>query len=334
MAERQLVRWGILGAGNIAHRFAQSLAHEKASELVAISCRSQEKAEAFAREFGVAPERALWDRHGAGSAHDALIALPDVDAIYLALPHGMHLMWAERALRAGKAVLCEKPAALSADETRRIAAVARATGSLFMEAMKTRFEPAYREIRRILETGELGAVHRVEASLMNDVPPQCWEMSSYYLDPVQGGALLDTGIYCASWIEDLLPGAIRVTSAEVARHEGVDVFDAAELAVGAGTARLECAFDRASARQAVVECERGRIVVDDLHRPQHFVVEPADAEPRDITVPYEVDDFHPQIAHFAELVRAGAEESPVVPLSASIRMAEILDAIRTATAAA
>ena len=330
MTQRATVRWGILGAGGIARRFARSLAHEAGSHLVAASCRSQEKARAFAEEAGLAPDRVFWDEHGAGSAHDALIASPDIDAIYLALPHGMHRFWAERALRAGKAVLCEKPATLSAEEMRRVAAVSLATGSLFMEAMKTRFEPAYREMRRIIGTGELGAVVRVEASLQNDVPREAWERSSYYLDPVQGGALLDTGIYCASWIDDLLPGDVSVVSAEEARCGEVDVYDSAELRVGCGTARLSCAFDRAGSRRAVVACEQGRIVVDDLHRPTHMVVEPEGAAPYDVEAPYEVDDFYPEIEHFARLVRTGAEESPIMPLSASIRCAEILDAIRAA----
>ena len=331
MTQRATVRWGILGAGIIAHRFARSLAHETGSRLVAVSCRSREKAYAFAQEFSLDPARALWDEHGAGSAHEALIASPDIDAIYLALPHGMHLVWAEAALRAGKAVLCEKPAALTADEMHRIASVAIGTGTLFMEAMKTRFEPAYREMHHIISSGELGPVTRVEARLMNDVPVEYWKKSSYYLDPVQGGVLLDTGTYCASWIDDLLPGAVHVASAESTRFEGVDVYDRAELAIGCGTALLECAFDRAGSRQAHVVCEHGSIVVDDLHRPQHLVVEVFGAEPRDVTAPYEVDDFYPQIEHFARLVRTGADESDIMPLSASIRTAEILDAIRAAT---
>ena len=91
------VRWGIVGAGRIAHRFARSLARERRSELVAISCRSAGRAEAFALEHGVPEGGALSDEAlggAAGAAHAALLARPDVDAVYLALPHSMHLEWA------------------------------------------------------------------------------------------------------------------------------------------------------------------------------------------------------------------------------------------------
>ncbi|MEE1274686.1 MAG: Gfo/Idh/MocA family oxidoreductase, partial [Olegusella sp.] len=112
--EKKAVRWGILGAGNIAHRFAQSLSHVEGAELVALSCRSAEKAAAFAGEFGVERSGVFSDEAlgAADAAHTALLADPEVDAVYLSLPHALHHDWAVRALRAGKAVLCEKPAML------------------------------------------------------------------------------------------------------------------------------------------------------------------------------------------------------------------------------
>lgn len=324
------VRWGILGAGNIAHRFARALAHEQGSELVAISARSPQKAEAFAREFGVDPAHAYTDADGINKGHYRLLADEGVDAVYLALPHRFHLRWAEEALRAGKAVLCEKPAALDAEQMRRIASVSLATGRLFMEAMKTRFEPAYQAVRDLVSEGAIGELERVEARLCNDVPAEVWKSSSYYLAADQGGALLDTGIYCAGWIDDFLPGAVSVQEVDVTPYERVDLYDRAELRVGASTALLECAFDRPGGRAAVLVGTKGRIVVDDLHRPEGYTIELDGEAPRTVQVPYEVDDFYPQIKHFADLVRAGEEESPVVPLASSLRMIQILDEIRVA----
>ncbi|MBQ1840488.1 MAG: Gfo/Idh/MocA family oxidoreductase, partial [Atopobiaceae bacterium] len=140
-----MVRWAILGAGNIAHRFAASLAHVENAELVAASCRTREKAEAFLAEV----PRAEGARAYAG--HDALLADPKVDAIYLALPHQFHHEWAIKALRAGKAVLCEKPAMLTAVEMAEVAEVAHETGCLFMEAMKPRFVPLYAQVMQAAE---------------------------------------------------------------------------------------------------------------------------------------------------------------------------------------
>ena len=363
MAEK-IIRWGIMGAGRIAQRFAESLRHDPRCRLVAASGRTPEKVAAFAEKFGIDPAHAYaQDPVRQGSAtdaaaggtpaasdatatslttavplsaarlspnpHEALVADPAVDAVYLALPHGLHRMWAVRALKAGKAVLCEKPAALTADEVRAIAAEARQSGTLFMEGMKARFVPLYAEVKRLLAEDAIGELRRVEASLCNDVPPAALE-GTYLLDGAQGGVLLDCGIYCASWLDDLLPGPFAVTDRQVETYHGVDAYDCAELAFAEGgrTARLECSFNRAKPRQAVLVGEKGCITVDDLHRAQRLTLEVAGQAPRVIERPYVVDDFFGEVTHFNDLLEQGACESPVMPLAASIRCAEILDAVR------
>lgn len=349
MSSDQVIRWGILGAGRIAHRFAASLEAEPQAKLAAISCRSAAKANAFAEKFGVADEDALSDEGlggEAGAAHEALLARPDIDAIYLALPHGLHRIWAIRALHAGKAVLCEKPAALSAEEMREVAAVAREPGTLFMEAMKTRFTPCYARVRELVVSGAIGRVTRVETALENDMGERLSARTDYMSDPKQGGVLLDTGIYCACWLEDYLAGPFEVTGSRALFDVGVDSFVDAKLSFagqdgtdthgartatpdGAATARLITACDTNELpRQARLIGTKGIIVVDDLHRPVHAEVRIEGEEPYAIDLPYEVDDFYGQIHHFCELMRAGATESPVMPLAASIQCAEMLDAIR------
>ena len=135
-----MIRWGILGAGKIAFRFAKSLRNLNDCALYAISGRSEEKLHAFAQDFPC--ERIYLD-------YEDFLHDPDVDAIYLSLPHGLHYEWAVKALSAGKAVLCEKPAALNSDQVRRIKQCALKHGILFMEAMKTRFTPLYRQIKEL-----------------------------------------------------------------------------------------------------------------------------------------------------------------------------------------
>ena len=186
-----MVRFGILGAGNIAHRFAASLAHVKDAQLVAASRRSREGAQAFLDEV---PREG--DARAYGS-HRELLADADVDAIYLALPHEFHHEWAIAALRAGKAVLCEKPAMLSAAQMAEVAAVAREEGLLFMEAMKPRFVPLYQQV--MAATQGLGAIRCVEASLCNDMLAHVRGASTYHLTPGPGaGVLLDCSTYAAS----------------------------------------------------------------------------------------------------------------------------------------
>ena len=145
------VRWGILGAGYISHRFASSLKKVDGARLVAAAGRTPAHVEEFCRAFSIdaAHGHASVDDNG-NAAYDALIADPDVDAIYLALPHGMHAHWFCRALRAGKAVLCEKPAVLSEEEALSIASTYRERGVLFMEAMKNRFCPMRTRVKGCL----------------------------------------------------------------------------------------------------------------------------------------------------------------------------------------
>jgi predicted dehydrogenase len=311
-----MIRWGILGGGNIARRFAQSMEDVSGSRITAVSCRSREKAEDFAGRYGI--ERAF-------GSHESLLEDDQVDAIYLALPHGLHCRWAVRALKAGKAVLCEKPAAMSEEEMRLIAGTARECGVLFMEAMKTRFIPAYREVKRRIGEGAIGEVVSVETSLCNAMPFDS-ARPTYHTDPSQGGALLDVGIYCACYLEDFLRGDPVLKDLKAEFQGGVDFYADAELAFSSGRGRLTCAFDRAEPRRALITGTKGKILVEELHRPRELTVFTG-ARKEKVLIPYEVDDFYGEIVHFADCLKKGRKESPVMPFDASIRCARILDRI-------
>lgn len=313
--------WGILGAGNIARRFAASLAHEPEARLAAVSCRTAEKAQAFAAQYGAA--RAYGD-------YAALLADPQVQAVYLALPHGLHREWAIRAMRAGKAVLCEKPAGLCAADVAAMAQTARECGVLFMEAMKTRFVPLYGQIRALVDSGALGELTAVEASYCNAMPAELLTPpgKTYHTQPEQGGALLDGGIYCANWLAEFLPGAVTRGRVVAGLRGGVDHYVDAALQIGGIPARLEAAFDRAKPRTATLRGTKGTLVVEELHRPQRAVLYRGGQAVQTLHAPYIVDDFYGQIHHFTECLREGRTESPVMPHAASLRCAQILDAVR------
>ena len=331
------LRWGVLGAGSVAERFVASLAHVAGARLVAASLRSARKAEDFAAAHGLDPAHVYCDeRLGQdGSAHEALLADPDVDAIYLALPHGEHHRWALSALRAHKAVLCEKPAMLSAAQMREVTQLAHEERTLFMEAMKSRFEPLYPQLKDLIASGAIGEVRRVEAFLCNDMGDRISSGRDYLSDATCGGALYDSGIYCASWLEDLLPWPLRLTALDTRTDTGVDCYVDAELGAGDATGRLVCATDAVEPGRSVrVIGTKGTLVVDQPHRPQSARLLVADEGPRVVNVPCQVDDFHGEIEHFCGLVREGKTESPVMPLEASVRCAQIIDSIRASFPAA
>lgn len=320
MGERKKVRWGIIGAGNIAHRFAKSLAAHPDGQLAAISCRTKEKGDAFAKEFDV-PRTYI--------GHENLLLDDDIDAVYIALPHGLHKEWASHALRSGKAVLCEKPAVLNAAEMMEIADVAHETGMLFMEAMKPRFVPLYGKLKQIIDSGRIGDIERVETSLCNmfSFDPL---RPTYHTDKVQGGCLLDEGIYCASWLEDFSEGEPQITDLQGEETDGVEFYINADITYSNISGSLECAFDRSKPRNAVIYGTSGKIVVEDLHRPQKFFIydKDGDAPTEEIGIPYEVDDFYGEIDHFIRCMLEARTDSNIMPIHASVRCAQLIDIIK------
>ena len=318
-----MIRFGILGAGNIARRFAASLAHEEGAELLAVSCRSPQKAAEWQERSGVAAERC----YAGDDAHSALLADPDVDAIYLALPHQLHHEWALAALAAGKAVLCEKPAMLTSEEMAEVADAARERGLLFMEAMKPRFVSLHQLALDALE--ELGTITRVETTLCNDMLGMTQSSPTYHLHGGPGaGVLLDCGIYCASWLQELCPGSPSLQHINGVIRDGVDLYVDATIDFGGIETRLECAFDRAKPRTASIVGSKGSLLVEELHRPQRAILKLPNGAERIIEAPYLHDDFYGEIHHFCELLRNGSVESPIMSLSDSVQCALVLDTVR------
>ena len=185
MAEK--IRWGILGCGSIARKFAEGLSAVDDAELAAVGSRTQAKAQAFADEFGAA--RA----HG---SYEALAADGEVDVVYVATPHALHKDNTILCLEAGKAVLCEKPFTINAAQARQVIDLARKKGLFLMEAMWTRFLPCLVRVRQLLADGAIGQVRMVAADFgyRADFNPE-----SRIFDPaLGGGALLDVGVYPVS----------------------------------------------------------------------------------------------------------------------------------------
>lgn len=322
-----MIYWGIIGAGNIAHRFAVSLKAEREAQLLAISGRNKEKLENFAEKHGV--ERVY-------VGHEELLANPDITAVYVALPHGMHREWVLKALRAGKAVLCEKPAVLTREEMQEIADCAIETGLLFMEAMKPRFVPSYAGIKEAMLSGKIGEITAVKATLCNDMPFEKMG-KTYHTEPGQGGVLYDCGIYCVSWLVDVASSLgyerrYTVQKIETVIKDEIDYYVDAHLSIGGLETELECAFDRMKKRQLIITGTKGQILVEELHRSQKYEVKVSGADgmitEEQHELPYEVDDFYGEIHYFNQCLLAGKTESGIMPLQASLDCADMIDEIR------
>jgi predicted dehydrogenase len=204
------LRLGVLGAAAIAPRALIQPAREVGEVVVdAVSARDPARAARFARKHGVPRVHA---------SYDALLADPEIDAVYNPLPNGLHGRWTIASLEAGKHVLCEKPFTANAEEAERVAAVARRTGLVTMEAFHYRYHALTRRMLDIIASGELGAVRHIAAWLCLPVIKRDirWRLD------LAGGAMMDMGCYTIHLVRTLA-GAEPVVRAARAKLIAPDV---------------------------------------------------------------------------------------------------------------
>ena len=314
------VRWGILGAGEIARKLARCFAAAPNNEGYAIASRSEERAAAFAREQGLPV---------AYGSYEALVADPQVEAVYVATPHPQHLPHAQLALQAGKATLCEKPFTVNAGEARALIQAARESDTLLMEAMWTRFFPAYQRVLQWLAAGEIGALTYLSADIGFRSTAGA---ESRLFDPrLAGGALLDVGVYVVSLAQDCFGRQPeRISALAQLGETGVDERVALSLGfAGGGITSLRCSIRDALPGEAQLLGERGEIK---MHSPwwacQRLTLWRDGRPPQEAHFPSQAEGYEYQLEEFARLLRAGERESERMPLAESLSVMETLDAVR------
>jgi predicted dehydrogenase len=307
-----VIRWGILGCGNIArHAIAPAIGWSNNGALAAIASRDVDRAQALASELGA--ERA----HG---SYEALLDDPDVDAIYIGLPNGLHERWAIRAAEAGKHVLCEKSLALDLASARRIERAFATRKLRLVEAFMYRHHPQWSVVRAHLPA--IGSVRLLHASLCGTAAPGDHRWSS----ELGGGALFDVtcyGVDVARWLIGE-PARVRA-SAHI--ENGVDVSSQALLEFESGalasiSGSLRSAFDQS----LVIVGEGGRIEVRKPFIPDWSAAEIA-IDGRSIEVPG-ANHFLHEVEHFASLVLDPSKE--MAPAESGVANAAVLAAIRDA----
>ncbi|KMW59563.1 putative oxidoreductase [Candidatus Rhodobacter oscarellae] len=333
------VRWGIIGPGAIAGNFAQGLAECDSGRLEAIASRSPERRAAFGHRFGVGLRF---------DSYAALIASDAVDAIYIATPHPTHAQLSIDALRAGKHVLCEKPAGLVAGEVVAVTEVAAQEGRFFMEGLMYRCHPQIARVVEMIQAGEIGAVRHISAQFGFAAG---YDPASRLYDPaLAGGAILDVGLYPVSFAR-LIAGAaqglpfaepLQVAGTGALTKDGVDETAFCSLLFEGGvTAELGTAISLAMENTATIIGTKGQIHLPDPWMPGR------DAGPSDAVIVIRRDGEEcPQgreehikdpcilFAHEAELassaILAGQTQAPAPAPSwaDSIGTARVVDAWR------
>ena len=204
------LKWGILGAGRIARTFAQGLAHSRTGELLAVGSRTQAKADEFGREMK-APRC-----HG---SYEALLADPDVQAVYIATPHPMHAEWAIKTAEARKHILCEKPLTINHAEAMAVVEAARRSDVFLMEAFMYRCHPQTARLVELVRQKAIGDVRVIQAtfSFHAGFNPE----SRLLNNALGGGGILDVGCYATSVARLIAGAALGLDFAEPLEVKGV-----------------------------------------------------------------------------------------------------------------
>lgn len=308
------VRWGIAGPGRIAATVAAEFTHVPDAELVAVGSRSLDRAQVFAERFGVPRAH--------GSYADLFAS--DVDAIYLATPHGQHTELALAAIEAGKALLVEKSFTTSVADTEAIIAAARARGTFCMEAMWTRFLPAVTHLRELVASGALGEVRAVYGDLLAF---RGFEPSDRLFDPaLGGGAVLDLGVYVLSFAQQFLGTPDLVHAVGGLYPNGVE----GEVGILLGWpdgryATQAIGFTAPGPGRQVVAGTKGWVEVKPrFHRAEqlsvHLLGEPA----RELAFAKTGAGYSHEFAHVGECLASGLTESPVMPLEDTLAVQQVM----------
>ncbi|NLI21231.1 MAG: Gfo/Idh/MocA family oxidoreductase [Clostridiales bacterium] len=315
------MKWGIIGAGSIARKFAGTVVRmqSEGEELTAIASRDQAKADAFRAEFGAAR---------AYGSYESMIRDTDVNAVYVATPNVFHYDNVRMCLLAGKHVLCEKPFTVNAGQARELYALAREKGLFVMEAFWIRLMPLLLKMREFIAGGEIGEVRHVRCDF-GFVPGEGLSERKRTLK-LAAGALLDIGIYNLGFVHMIMDAApIRFSSTVRFNDFGSDDFSAVLLEYPGGrSASIVTAIGMNMPREAVVYGSEGSLHFPDYQQAQRMTVRRYGQEAYEIEIPFEINGFEYQIREVSRCVALGMTTSDVLREQDTLTVLETMDALR------
>jgi predicted dehydrogenase len=317
---KKTIRWGILGTGKIAHKFAAAMPFVEDAEIVAVASRAAHKSAQFAQDFGI---------KYAHSSYQALAENPEVDAVYIATPHIFHCANTLLCLEAGKGVLCEKPFAMNLQEARQMIAKAREKKVFLMEALWTRFSPHFEKVEELILDGSIGEIRLIQADLGFQAPYD--EMGRLFNPDLGGGALLDVGVYpiflayCLLGKPTTIQASARIGRTQVDEHCGmIFQYPKHEMAL------LSCSLITHQSIEANIFGETGRIRLNTpFYKPSSRVeiIRPFDQiEP--VEVEFVGNGYNYEIQEAVRCMQAGKIESEIWSWQESLELMEILDEVR------
>ena len=313
------VKWGIIAPGRIAQKFASDLLLSDGSDIVAVASRNKQRADEFAKTYSI-PE--VYDDY------DSLLQKSDCDIVYIASPHVFHKEQALSCMRAGKAVLCEKPAALSARDFAEIQQAADEYQVFFMEAMWTRFFPVMEQVLAAIAEGKIGKVTLVQANFGF----KAWEnFADRLYDPnLGGGSLLDTGVYVltlAQMVYQCLPQEIMTQA--VMTPTGVDGTGSYLLRYGdKQLAMLSSSIVTKTINSAMIYGETGYITIENFWMPDKATFTFLDGREELIATKTVGTGYYHEIKDIERCLANGLRENPKRTLNETRDVLSVMDSIR------
>lgn len=293
------LRYGILSTSSIAPRFIAAVREAGVGQILALSSRSQDKAEKTAQQ---------WQIPRAYGSHQALLEDPDVDIVYISNANSAHYRWAKAALQQGKHVICEKPCTTREPQTRELFALAREKKLFFMEAEKMLFLPAILEVRRRIEAGQLGQIHMAELSHSFPGSYNGWMFDA----EAGGGPLLSSGIYAVQLLIWLFGPIGQIRGIKSSLDTGVEWQYVLTGATESGVLFSAKNSTRAKLdNTARIYGERGYVEIPEYWKARKAVFHIAGREPETVEFPCEHELVY-EVRHIAECLEKGLLTSPVV----------------------
>jgi predicted dehydrogenase len=317
----KIIRWGILGAGKIANKFASDLRWVEDAELKAIGSQDKLKGEEFARIHNIP---IIYN------SYEDLVSSKEVDVIYVATPHGFHHKHVMLCLNHGKAVLCEKAFALNAKQVTEMIELSQRKKVFLMEAFWTKFIPQYEMVRSMIDRGDIGEIKLVQADFGFKAPSP---PAQRLFDPeLGGGSLLDIGIYPVFFALSLLGKPTELNAIMTPYASGVDEQIVINMKFANGAlAVLSSTFASDTPTEAVIAGTEGRIQMRNrFHNPVGNIEL---IKNRDEVQPIEVRreegyGYQFEARHVCDCLRKGLSQSPVYSLQDSLLLIKTLDKIR------
>jgi predicted dehydrogenase len=316
-AER-IIRWGIMGPGKIAHKFARDLREVPHAELYAVASRDPGRAEAFASEYHAAK---------AYGSYKALAEDPGVDAVYIATPHVLHRECSLLCLNHKKAVLCEKPLAMNAAQVEEMITAAKAQNVLFMEAMWTAFLPHFQAAMQKVRDGVLGEIISIEADF--GFRASFDPAGRLFNKQLGGGSLLDIGIYPLFLSLTALGRPVDLEARATFFETGADSSCHMTLLYAhPAKARLFSTLLQETPTAAVIKGSEATLKIHPrFHESTSFTIE-KEGKTETFTFTKRGEGFVHEIEHFCDLLREGKTESPVMTFDTSRQLIGLLDKVR------